>query len=209
MSMRIAAGRSWARSGRIASTTSSRLCRGIDHGPTTGAQDAPGIVVVPVVDDSRQHVGVGAGRDGGEEVGGDAVRTIADRCVVQMSSGGGDRRLAIGEDPVQVRVGAQDGGEEDAPAAAHVDETAQTAEVIGGGDVVRLLLGPGGHRSLECRLAVGVPSEMVEEPLPVDMLEGGAALPHGVEQPGRGRRSTPRRGRAPPPAPTADTPPPG
>ena len=102
-----------------------------------------------------------------------------------MSSGGGDRRLAVGEDAVQLRVGAQDRGEQDAPAAADVDEPAQAAEVIGGDDVARLLLGPGGHRSLERRLAVGMPGQMVEEALPVDVLEGGAALPHGVEQPGR------------------------
>ena len=156
------------------------------HRSSAGGQDALGVGVVPVVDDPRQHVGVGAAGDGGEEVGRHAVGAIADGRSVQVGSGGGDRRLAVGEDAVQVGVGTQDRGEKDAATAADVDKATQPAEVVGGDDVVRLLLGPGGHRALEGRLAVRVTGEVLEEALTVDMFEGGASFAHGVQQPGRG-----------------------
>ena len=58
-------------------------------------------------------------------------------------------------------------------------------EVVGGDHVRGLLFGPGGHRGLERRLLLGMAAQVVEEPVPVDVLEGRAAVADGGQGPGR------------------------
>jgi hypothetical protein len=169
-SIRITAGWSRAFSGRRASTISSRLA---GRRPARG-QQAVGVVVGPVVQDPREQVGVGPGGDVGEEVAGDQLAAPGDPLRLQPPAGVLDHRRPVDQDGAQLRRRREHRREQDAVAAADVDQPAEPAEVVGGDHVPGLLLGPAGDRALEDRLLVRVPGQVVEEPVPVDLLEGRA-----------------------------------
>ena len=135
------------------------------------------------MDDAGQQVRVGAGGDGVEEVGGDALGAVGDGGPAQVGLGRGDRGITVGEDCPKHGVGVQDLRQEDTAAASDVDQPAEAREVVGGDDVSRLLFGAGGHRLLKGSLSIGVLGEVVEEPLPVNVLEGGASSLDGLQEP--------------------------
>ena len=155
------------------------------HGGAAGGQHPAGVVVGPVVEHPRQHVGVGPGRDLGEEVAGGQPATVGHALGDQAAPALLDHGRLVDQDGVQVRGRPEDGPEQDPVAAAGVDQPADPAEVVGGDHVPGLLFGPGGHRGLERRLLLVMAAQVVEEPVPVDVLEGRAAVADGGHGPGR------------------------
>ena len=107
---------------------------------------------------------------------------------------------AVDERGLEVRRRFEDRREQDAAAAADVDQARQAAEVIGGDDVARLLLGAARHRGLERGLLLGMGGEVLEEGRAVGALEGRPAVAHRVEQARHARRSRPCRERGASPA---------
>ena len=94
------------------------------------AQDAHRVLVLPVVQDRLEHVGVGALRHRVEEAARDDLAALAD-----------DRALddvgLVEEDAAHPGMGVEDRGEEGAPAAADVDHRREAPEVVGGEQVAR------------------------------------------------------------------------
>ena len=173
-SIRIARGRSFARSGRIASTTSRRPCGG-SASRTTREDPARGLVV-PVVQDAREQVGVRARRQRVEEVAFDALRPLAEQL-----ARGGDRAGRSTSVAAQRRA-RRGSRQQDAAPAADVDQAVEGAEVVGGDDRARLRLRAARHRGLERRVVVRVGVEVGEERRAVHALERGPARAHGLEQ---------------------------
>ena len=128
-SRRIASGRRARARARSPRRSSSRAWPGIAARHVVRIRRAS--LVVPVVDDAREHVGVGARCDRLEEVAHDAFATVVEPGPRQSRTRPLHRLRAIDEDAAQPRRRAQDRLEQDARPAAHVDEVAQPGEVVG------------------------------------------------------------------------------
>ena len=148
------------------------------HRGTADGEDAQRILVVPVVQDAREQVGVRAHRNRLEEVALDARGGDVLACRLHRPGAVDERRL-------DVRRRFDDRREQDAATAADVDQAREAREVVGRDDVARLLLGAPGHRGLEGGLLLGVGREVVEERRAVRALERRPAVPDRVEQTGR------------------------
>ncbi len=157
------------------------------HRRAAGREDPPGVGVVPVVQDAGEQIGVGAGRDGGEEVARHALGAALQTGRREPGFGARHRLGAVDEHAVQRGRRVQDRLEQHPRAAADVDKLAQAGEVVGRDDVGGLALRAIGHRGLEGRLALRVGREVGEERLAVDVLERRAAFGHRAQEPG-GRR---------------------
>jgi hypothetical protein len=140
--------------------------------PARGEHPASG-VVVPVVQDPGQQVGVGAGRHLLEEVAADRgqVRAGGDLRPVEQQHVGGRRPLA--HRPQQ-----------QAGSAAHVDHRGEAGDVVGGHHRTGLPSRAVGHRRAERRQPCRLGRERVEEGLSLGQLERRPAVPHGGEEPG-------------------------
>ena len=118
-SIRIANGASFGPLGQDRVDDEQPRVRG--HRGTADGEDAAAVLVVPVVQDAREQVGVRARGHGVEEVAVDAggVDVRARRL---------DRAGAVDERGLEVRRRLEDRREQDAAAAADVDQARQAAK---------------------------------------------------------------------------------
>src|SRR5262249_20182817 len=98
------------------------------------SQNANGIVVIPVVDDTREQI---AARSGGKRI--DETADLGAGPVAKARPrdglfGAGHRSGQIDHRSAQLAMGAQDGDQQAAVAAAHVDDVAECAPRVGGGN---------------------------------------------------------------------------
>ncbi len=100
------------------------------HGAAHGREDAAGVVVVPVVQDVRHHVGIGTGRHGREKIPGFERAAIRYAGRAQRPAGGGDDVRSVEQHGAQARVSGEDESEKLPVAAAHIDHALEDAEVI-------------------------------------------------------------------------------
>jgi len=87
--------------------------------------------VVPVVQHVGHHAGVGARWHRLEEVPGDDLAAVRDPGRLQHPGRAARHLGQVEQDAAQVRVGPQDGGQQDALPAADVGHRAQPGEVVG------------------------------------------------------------------------------
>jgi len=164
------------------------------------AENGPGLVVPVVVQDVGQDVAIGV-RDGGgvEEVAEDNLAAAGQPAPGQVVPRARQHLVAFEQDPVQVRVRLQHGGQDRAAAAAEVGDGPRGGEVQsrdhGGG-----LRGPGGHELLEDLAMVRVRRVPAVEIVARDVGEDRLPGAHGGRQPEHrlpgGRISVGQHGRA-------------
>jgi hypothetical protein len=92
------------------------------HGLAAAIQERLALLVIPVVQDAREHIDVASDRNGGEEVAGDDVAAIGEPVSAQPVVGRLDDVRALEDDAGQVWVGRANGGQQRAVAAANVDD---------------------------------------------------------------------------------------
>jgi hypothetical protein len=144
------------------------------------------------VDYALQNVGVPARGDRHEEVPRDRLAAPSKPGRLQPVPRLDDGLRPVEKDPAQRGVRAQDGRQERAVAAAHVDDRPEAGEVAGGGDRVVLLGAAARHRGVENGGRRRVARQEGEEVRPVDPTEAitaqvGGELRHDV--PGAERRT--------------------
>ena len=83
-------------------------------------QDANGILVIPVVEDTREQVAARSGGKGIEEAAGLGAGPVAQAGCDDGLFGAGHRAGQVAHRPAQVAMGAKDGDQQAGVAAAHV-----------------------------------------------------------------------------------------
>ncbi len=116
----IAAGSSVARSGNSRSMMAS-LAR-LRHGNAAIAQDRARRVVAPLLQHAVQQIEIGLNRDRGEDIAGNEFHAPGDPKRLEEGPRGLDDVRAVEQHRFELRMGAEQGGEQPAIAAAEIGE---------------------------------------------------------------------------------------
>jgi hypothetical protein len=108
------------------------------HGAPTGSQDRDRALVVPVVEDRFQEIGIRPSRHFLEHVTTHDLTPISKTPRAELRTSSFDHVRKIEEHRLQRRVGTKNAGEKRAASAADVDDLAESCEVVRGGHGRRL-----------------------------------------------------------------------
>ncbi len=126
-------------------------------------EDGAGLFVVPVMDDALHQVGPAAGRNVLEEVaglhGGTSLEVAGEELALACTV---EDVLLIGEDAAQLRMSAEDFGEQKAVPAADVHQALPCAKVVGCGDGGADEPGHGCHGVIEDACQFRVAANLLE-----------------------------------------------
>src|SRR6187399_3300988 len=138
------------------------------------------MLVVPIVEDVLDEIGVGAGRHALEEISCDSLDVSGMPTSLQHVSGALDDFWPIEQDPLEVWKVVQDEREQRTVPPAHIDELAERRKVIRRGHGIAAGHAQLGHGLLEDRETRRVLAEPREAILAEYFVEGRLARAHAV-----------------------------
>jgi hypothetical protein len=153
----------------------------IRHGPAATRQDGDRLIVVPVVDDVTQDVGVTAGGHRVEEAPSDELAAVDDTDLLEDLPGVLDDVRLVEEDATQSGVPFEDRREKPAASASDVDHHVHLGEVIRRGDEARMVGRVAEHARIEGGPDVRMTREVFEETRSVGVVERGLSGAHRVQ----------------------------
>ena len=148
------------------------------RGGADGAQNPKRGLVVPVVKDVREHVGVAAGRDGLEEIAARERRPVGHAGSLEGLEGRGFGVRQVDDGPAQSRVPRQEPGKQPARPTANVDDQlVRPVELVERRELER---GACSHRAVEDRGFGRMLGEPVEVAGAEDIRRRGGTGPERV-----------------------------
>ncbi len=152
----------------------------VRHRPSAVREERDRPLVIPVVHDVLQDVGVTTGWHGVEEVAGGCRRAALGEMRVERSLRARDHLRQIEEHAGRVGMAIQDQGQEGTVPATNVNNPSVGGEVMRGHDRGGLVGRSSRHEVVENRCQVRLCVEIVEPGFAVDVLKGGPTRPHAV-----------------------------
>src|SRR4029077_6408308 len=132
------------------------------HRPTATHQDGDRLIVVPVVDDVTQDVGVTADGHRVEEAPSDELAAVDDADLLEDLPGVLDDVRLVEEDAAQSGVPIEDRREKPAASAPDVDHHVHLGEVVRRGDEARVTGRVAEHTRIEDGPYLGMTREVFE-----------------------------------------------
>ncbi len=140
------------------------------HCRAATSQNGEATLVVPVVDDVLEHIGLGASRHGAEEIALDHVASAGDTGGFETAMNAFQSTRQIEDDAAQRRENRKDDGEEGAAAAADIHHGTESRKIVDRDDSVAHAPRVLGHRLVEDRRLLGVGGEILKAVHAVDVL---------------------------------------